>query len=90
MEKHGKYCPMAKKNIAPMAKKGCTSQAFAQFALKLTSGDKEDICCMKMADGRHIFSVYDIMWNTGAYKTYDAVTGAWTYLLRSKQGKQFA
>ena len=71
-----------------MAKKGSTTQAFAQLALKLTSGDKEDIRGMKMADGRHMFSVYDIMWNTGAYESRDAVTGAWTRLMQSKQGKQ--
>ena len=69
-----------------MAKKGSTTQAFAQLALKLTSGDKEDIRGMKMADGRHMFSVYDIMWNTGAYESRDAVTGAWTRLLQSAVG----
>ena len=76
--------------MTQQSKKGSTMQAFAQLALKLTSGDKEDIRGMKIADGRHIFSVYDIMWNTGAYETRDAVTGAWTHLLQSRQGKEFS
>ena len=65
-----------------------TTQAFAQLALKLTSGDKTDIRGRKMADGRSFFSVYDIMWNTGAYKTYDAVKSSWTRLLQSEFGKE--
>ena len=71
-----------------MAKKGSTTQAFAQLALKLTTGDKEDIRGMKMADGRHMFSVYDIMWNTGAYNTYDAAKKAWSRLLQSDFGEE--
>ena len=72
--------------MTQQSKKGSTMQAFAQLALKLTSGDKEDIRGMRIADGRHIFSVYDIMWNTGAYESRDAVTGAWTRLLQSAVG----
>jgi hypothetical protein len=30
------------------------------------------------------------MFNTGAYKSYDAVTSAWTYLLKSKHGKKIS
>ena len=59
-----------------MAKKGSTTQAFAQLALRLTSGYKSDISGRKMADGHSLFSVYDIMWNTGSYKTYDAAKKA--------------
>ena len=74
--------------MAQQSKKGSTMQAFAQLALKLTSGDKTDIRGRKMADGRSFFSVYDIMWNTGAYKTYDAVKSSWTRLLQSEFGKE--
>ena len=65
-----------------------TTQAFAQLALKLTSGDKTDIRGRKMADGRSFFSVYDIMWNTGAYNTYDAAKKAWSLLLLSDFGEE--
>ena len=72
--------------MAQQSKKGSTTQAFAQLALKLTSGDKTDIRGMKMADGRSFFSVYDIMWNTGAYSTEAAASGAWYRLLQSEFG----
>ena len=74
--------------MAQQSKKGSTMQAFAQLALKLTSGDKTDIRGRKMADGRSFFSVYDIMWNTGAYNTYDAAKKAWSRLLRSDFGEE--
>ena len=43
---------------------------------------------MKMADGRNLFSVYDIMWNSGAYKTYNAAKKAWSRLLQSDFGEE--
>ena len=64
------------------------TQAVMQLAIRLTSGDQDPIRGMKLADGRSVYSVYDAMWNTGAYKTRDAVTGAWTTLLRSEYGNE--
>jgi hypothetical protein len=41
-----------------------TTKDITQFAIRLMLGDKEQILCMKTADGRAVFSVYDAMWNT--------------------------
>ena len=76
--------------LPPMAKKGSTTRAFAQLALKLTTGDKKAIRGLKMEDGHSLFSVHDIIWNTGSYETRDAARGAWTTLLRSRRGKKFS
>jgi Meiotically up-regulated gene 113 len=60
------------------------TQAIAQLAIRLTSGDKEPVRVMQMPDDSTLFSVYDVMWNTGAYHSRDAVTSAWTTLLKSE------
>ena len=62
------------------------TQLVTQLALRLTSGDKDPIRGTKTADGRTVFSVYDAMWNTGAYASRDAVTSAWTRLMQSEFG----
>lgn len=58
------------------------SHAVAYLALRLTAGDKDPIRGLKLADGSKVFSIYDTMWNTGDFATRDAVTGAWTRLLK--------
>ena len=63
------------------------TQLVTQLAIRLTSGDKDPIRGMKAPDGRTVFSVYDAMWNTGAYATRDAVTSAWTTLLKTDFGE---
>ena len=63
------------------------THAVTQLAIRLTSGDKDPIRGMKAPDGRTVFSVYDAMWNTGAYATRDAVTSAWTTLLLTDFGE---
>ena len=63
------------------------TQAVTELAIRLTSGDKDPIRGMKAPDGRSVFSVYDAMWNTGAYATRDAVTSAWTTLLHTDFGE---
>ena len=60
------------------------TQAITQLALRLTADDKEPIRGMKTPDGRSIFSVYDAMWNTGAYVSRDAVKSAWKRLMQSE------
>ena len=67
--------------------KTSATQAVTQLAIRLTSGDKDPIRGMKAPDGRTVFSVYDAMWNTGAYATRDAVTSAWTTLLLTDFGE---
>jgi T5orf172 domain len=49
------------------------TQLFTQLALRLTSSDNEPIRGMKTPDGRSLFSVYDAMWNTGAYRSKGVV-----------------
>ena len=60
------------------------TKAITQLALRLTSGDKDPIRGMTVPDGRQMFSVYDAMWNTGAYVSRDAVTSAWSGLMKSE------
>ena len=60
-----------------------TTEAITELAIRLTAGDKEPIRGMKTPSGRSVYSIYDAMWNTGAYKSRDAVTSAWTTLLKS-------
>ena len=62
------------------------AQAVKQLAMKLTSGDTNPIRGMRLADGRSVYSVYDAMWNTGAYTSYGAVKTAWARLLKSEFG----
>ena len=64
--------------------------SIAQLVLRITSGDKSDIRGRKMTDGRSYFSVYDIIWNTGAYETRGAVMQAWSRLLQTKHGKKIS
>ena len=55
-----------------------------ELAIRLTSGDKDPIRGMKTPGGRSLFSVYDAMWNTGAYPSYAAVKTAWARLTQSE------
>ena len=61
-----------------------STQAIKQLAIRLTSGDKDPIRILQLPDGSTIFSTYDVMWNTRAYTSRDAVTSAWTTLLKSE------
>jgi hypothetical protein len=57
------------------------TQAVAQLAIRLTSGDKDPIRGMKAPDGRTVFSVFDAMWNTGAYAGKSGVNMAFGRLI---------
>ena len=57
------------------------TQLVTQLALRLTSGDTDPIRGMKMADGRSVFSVFDAMWNTGAYAGRSGVKMAFARLI---------
>ena len=57
------------------------TQAITQLAIRLTSGDKDPIRGTTTADGRTFFSVYDAMWNTGAYATKSTVTKAFSRMI---------
>ena len=53
-----------------------------QIVLRLTDGNAP-IRGMKVA-GRNLFSVYDFLWDTGAYVSQSAVKGAWLRLTQSE------
>ena len=57
------------------------THAVTQLAIRLTSGDKDPIRGMKAPDGRTVFSVYDAMWNTGAYAGRSGVKMAFARLI---------
>ena len=57
------------------------TQLVTQLALRLTSGDKDPIRGMKTPDGRTVFSVYDAMWNTGAYPSRGVVAKTFSRMI---------
>ena len=59
-----------------------TVTAMTQIVLRLTDGNAP-IRGMKVA-GRNLFSVYDFLWDTGAYVSQSAVKGAWLRLTQSE------
>ena len=60
------------------------TKAVTQLAIRLTSGSKDPIRGVQLPDDRRVFSVYDAMWNTGAYPSYDAARAAWSRLIQSE------
>ena len=57
------------------------TQLVTEFALRLTSGDKDPIRGWKAPDGRKVFSVYDAMWNTGAYPSKGVVAKTFSRMI---------
>ena len=57
------------------------TQLVTEFALRLTSGDKDPIRGWKAPDGRTVFSVYDAMWNTGAYPSKGVVAKTFSRMI---------
>ena len=57
------------------------TKAITQLAIRLMLGDKEQIHCMKTADWRTVFRVYEAMWNTSAYASKGVVAKTFSRLI---------
>ena len=57
----------------------------------MTMPDGRQFCSVRSAtepDGRVVYNVYDMLWNTGKYKDVGTISKAWKRLENSKHGKE--